>query len=424
MRILITNNALGGRAGTELYVRDVARRLQELGHEPVCFSLELGEVAAELRAAGIAVTDDLTAVAEPEVIHGHHAVETTLAGMRFPRAPILSFCHGAKVWQEAPCRLPSVVAHVAVSEACRQRLVEEENIPPEQVRLLLNFVDTRRFQVRAALPDAPRRALIFCNEVTEGPSLDIVRRVCENAGISLDAVGRGMGNVSAVPERLLGEYDLVFAKGRAALESMAVGCAVIQLDNCRAGHLVTSERFEGLRRHNFAHGSMTHAISAEHVKSQIEQYDAADAARVCLRVRTEASLDSFMPRLVEVYQQATATSVPEFDPVSSAGDFLRLNLILAKQVAERWSRSGEAPLSMLRRKLDLGQARERLEAEVCQQDGFIARTVEERRQMRQRWIEVREELRLAKERIRRLKQERTLHDPWWRTLLRRAPRHS
>ena len=46
--VLLTNNALAGRGGSETYIRDVALALLERGHRPVAFSLQLGEVAAEL----------------------------------------------------------------------------------------------------------------------------------------------------------------------------------------------------------------------------------------------------------------------------------------------------------------------------------------------------------------------------------------
>ena len=40
------------------------------------------------------------------------------------------------------------------------------------------------------------------------------------------------------PEAILGDYDLVFAKARAAMEAMATGCAVILCDRVGAGPLV------------------------------------------------------------------------------------------------------------------------------------------------------------------------------------------
>jgi hypothetical protein len=38
LRVLITNNTLAGRAGTELYVRDTALELLKRGHSPIAYS--------------------------------------------------------------------------------------------------------------------------------------------------------------------------------------------------------------------------------------------------------------------------------------------------------------------------------------------------------------------------------------------------
>src|SRR6185436_18076478 len=95
LRVLITNNTLADRAGTELYVRDLALALLDRGHQPIAFSAYLGTVAAELRSATVPVIDRLDALAEPpDVIHGHHHVEALLALTHFPDTPALFICHG------------------------------------------------------------------------------------------------------------------------------------------------------------------------------------------------------------------------------------------------------------------------------------------------------------------------------------------
>jgi hypothetical protein len=48
MRVLITNNTLASRAGSELYVRDVALGLLNRGHKPIAYSTELGAAPREL----------------------------------------------------------------------------------------------------------------------------------------------------------------------------------------------------------------------------------------------------------------------------------------------------------------------------------------------------------------------------------------
>src|SRR5438045_2366663 len=103
MRVLITNNTLARRAGTELYVRDVALGLLRRGHQPVAYSTTLGEVAEELRAATVPVISDLNQLAaEPDVIHGHHHLDAMIAMLHFPHVPAVYFCHGWEPWEERP----------------------------------------------------------------------------------------------------------------------------------------------------------------------------------------------------------------------------------------------------------------------------------------------------------------------------------
>ena len=64
-RILITNNTLANRAGSELYARDLAVALMKRGHFPVMYSTELGDVAEDLRRATIPVIDDLNKLSVP-----------------------------------------------------------------------------------------------------------------------------------------------------------------------------------------------------------------------------------------------------------------------------------------------------------------------------------------------------------------------
>jgi hypothetical protein len=340
MRILFTNNTLGARGGTELYVRDVALALLDRGHQPMVFTLEPGEVAAELIAAGVPVTDDLRQLpAFPSLIHGHHAIETTLAAAAFPAVPVLSFCHGPEAWQEAPCRLPNVTRWIAVDESCRRRLVEEENIPAKRVQVLLNFVDLARFSQRPPLPAKPGKALIFSNKMTiQHPVVLAISAACASRGIAVETCGLGFGRPAEFPGDVLRRYDLVFAKARCALEALASGCAVVLADHFGAGRLITTANFDEIRPLNFGFESMTMDATSEYLGAEIDRYDPADSAAVTLRIRSRASLMDTVDRLEEIYREASATSLPDFDPIHAAFDFWRFHLFLSKK-----------PLSAMRR---------------------------------------------------------------------------
>ena len=73
------------RTGTEVYVRDLAASLLRRGHLPIVYSPHLGEMAAEIRAGTVPVVDDLAQVGTaPDIIHGHHGLETLAALLGFP----------------------------------------------------------------------------------------------------------------------------------------------------------------------------------------------------------------------------------------------------------------------------------------------------------------------------------------------------
>lgn len=305
LQILITNNALAGRAGSELYVRDVALSLLKRGHEPIAYSTILGEVARELRAANVQVVDNLDELSvAPDLIHGHHHMETMTALLHFPRVPAINYCHSSINWHETPVRFPRVLRYVAVDQACRDRLLVRHGIPEDRIRLLLNFVDLDRFKVRDnPLPAQPRRALVFSNYANSHSHLPAVREACRRAEIELDVLGSGEQNASAQPEKIIRDYDLVFAKARCALEAMAVGAAVILCDAGGVGPLVTLREFNELRPLNFGIRTLREPLHPDVLRREIERYEATDAAAVSKLVRATASQEFVIDELVALYQE-------------------------------------------------------------------------------------------------------------------------
>ena len=305
LRLLFTNNTLGRPAGTELSLHDACLAMKARGHEVAAFSTQLGEIADRLRKAGVIVLDKLKdAPWEPEVIHGQHEWETTLAAMHWPSVPVVSFCRGPYLWQEAPCRAPNVVRYVAVDEACLDRLVKQEGIPNELIEIVLNGIDLQRFHARPALPKQPVKALIFSNYATEDNFIPVVRAACEVQGISLSVIGASSGNTLSNPEHVLGEYDIVFAKGKAALESLSVGCSVIVADTAGLGPLVTIQNFNSLRRLSFGNPCMTDVFSIENVTEAIRHYSAVYGDRVAKLVRETCGLAQTVDHLEKVYLTA------------------------------------------------------------------------------------------------------------------------
>ena len=304
LEVLITNNTLAGYAGSELYARDVALNLKRRGHKPIAYSRVLGRVADDIRAAGIPVVGDLRELsAAPDVIHGQHNLETLAALLHFPGTPGIFCCHGYVPWQEHPPVFPRLLRYVAVDNVCLERL-HENGIPPDRARVIYNFVDLQRFQPRTPLPPRPRRALVFSNYAREDNYLPVLRQACRRAGIELDVAGSEAGCPCYKPETLLPQYDLVFAKARAAIEALAVGCAVITCDASGLGTMVATGNLDQLRPLNFGFRTLNQALELALVSGEIARYDARDAEEVSRRVRACASMEEAVDQLLDLYAEA------------------------------------------------------------------------------------------------------------------------
>ncbi len=307
LTVLITNHSLRERTGTEMYAFELARGLLAAGHRPVLYSPRSGELAEQIRRETVPVVDDLDKLSSPpDIIHGQHADETATALLRFPSTPAIYVCHDWYLSMDAPPRFPRVMRCVAVDSQCRDKLVFEHGIPEERVSVLLHSVDLEKFRPRPPLPAKPRRALILCNQTKENEFLSAAFAACKQAGVSLDVYGLGVGRQCERPEELLAEYDIVFAKGRTALEALAVGASVIVYWWRRIGPVVTLAELERLRRDNFGMRTMGPRSTPEEfgrdIKAALARYDAQDAASASLRVRAEAGSDRLVTEFIELYE--------------------------------------------------------------------------------------------------------------------------
>jgi hypothetical protein len=311
LKILITNLRLEGWTGTELFVRDIARGLLKAGHTPIIYSPRLGNLAAEIRKATVPVVEDLSQLATPpDIIHGQHANETLTALLHFGHAPALYFCHDWYFPEDYPPRFPRILRYVAVDDQCYDKLVYECGVPEERVQVVGQFVDLERFAPRAMLPDRPRRAMVLCNHTKDNEHLKAAREACARRGLILDVYGAGVGNTCPRPEEVLREYDVVFAKGRAALEAAAVGAAVVVYWWRRLGPMVKSCDLDRLRTSGFGIRSMGPQLTPEEfgrgIERALEDYDAADAAEVSRRVRAGAGRDAAIGELLSLYEEVIA----------------------------------------------------------------------------------------------------------------------
>ncbi|MDQ2936825.1 MAG: hypothetical protein M3R67_04890 [Acidobacteriota bacterium] len=114
-----------------------------------------------------------------------------------------------------------------------------------------------------------------------------------------------MGKVCAKPEAVLGDYDIVFAKGRSALEALAVGTAVILCDATGAGSMVTTGNVDRLRPLNFGFRTLCNPVNVDILTREIECYNRRDALAVSQRIRAIAGREHALDELLSIYQEIT-----------------------------------------------------------------------------------------------------------------------
>jgi hypothetical protein len=192
-------------------------------------------------------------------------------------------------------------------------MVFEYGVDPGRLELVYNGVSMDRFERRPPLPSRPARALVFSNAAREFGFVHEVRTACSRVGIQVDVVGAASGASVAATEEVLGGYDLVFAKGRAAIEAMASGCAVILCDDRGLGEMVTSRSAERLRALNFGARTLSRDNDVDAIGAEIERYDPADAAVVTDYIRREAGAQAMSERMIEIYESALAVEPATVD---------------------------------------------------------------------------------------------------------------
>ena len=264
-------------------------------------------------------------------------LETLAALLAFPGVPAIHTCHSWLGWPDEPVDFPRIVRYVAVDHTCRDRLVFEHGIAEDRVHVRLNAVDLGAFSSRGPLPPRPQRALVFSNSAgRQSPFVDAIARVCAAEGIALDLAGSKSGTVLARPQDVLGQYDLVFAKAKAALEAAAVGTSVVLCDAAGVGPMVTTSNLAELRPLNFGIRTLRAAPTVDVVAREVARYDPADAAAVSRQVRESAGHDELVDDLIALYEDVLAERAGAVDdPAAESRAASRYLARLAGPLAER-----------------------------------------------------------------------------------------
>ena len=173
--------------------------------------------------------------------------------------------------------------------------------------------------------------------------------MCAKKGIQLEVIGELMNNAVIKPEEVLKNYDIVFAKGRAALEALATGCAVVVHSGIRfLGPMVKANDLDTLLTLNMGIRAMGNELTPEELGSRAEvelaRYDPIDAAEATAQARARAGQVIAMQTIAELceevvneYEETRAGLDPRLEGPAAAAYLERLQAQRMTLIAQQQS---------------------------------------------------------------------------------------
>ncbi len=369
MRILITNEELDRRAGSDLFVRDLARALQRLGHFVLAYGSDPREQPRLFERDSIAVATDLAGLPfKPDIIHARHHLDAMTAVMGLPGVPAIHHCIGSR-WAVVLPVHPRIYRHVVPSADAAHWVAGHPGVAGDRIAILPNPVDLQRFATVRVAPERPQR-LLFHDDLVQPDSAAVtaVRAAAGELGLAVDVIGRGVGRVVDNPEALLPGYDIVCAAGRSAIEALATGCAVVIVGAGRCAGMVDPESFDRLHAADFSPAADAPAATSECLRQALAGYSAAACGTLAARIRPLADITAYAVRLEAIYREAIAAHAAAAEDLDAeqraAGAYLYDLSFALKEIDPRHKAEKDVPLSAAAMFLDVSARLAAIQADL------------------------------------------------------------
>lgn len=359
MKILMTNHALGERAGSESYLETVSAELRRLGHEVVFFSTRCGVTAERFRAAGFEVVDTADRLPpDVDVIHGQHTDTVASVRTRLPHAPLVFAMHSWVIPVEDPVAELGAAAYLAFNDLTRARLsAHAATSGAEIVRLTQPVTVSYADGIRTQLATDSVRAVAVSRRMIAAP--ERLARACAEAGITFEWVGSPeRPSVDAREE--MRSADIVFAVGRTAVEAMAAGRATFVVDEASLGGWVTPASYAALEADGFT-GHLTDT-GTDGLTELLVGYDAELGAHARRLAVEHHAVQHHAAALVDLYLRVADQSTDLVCPPA-------LQLLAAERYALE-QRAVRAEWSAAERARELQEVRRELSEVTAQRDRF------------------------------------------------------
>lgn len=309
MNILMVNERIAKRTGTEIVARDMSLGLAARGNSIAILTAERGDLADEIEAAGVDVhTDPATVSFTPDIIHFNDLALAERTTKAFADTPAMLQWHRF-VERDFSIDGTRITSVVGVSRRIVEKISNYTGIETDGV--FNNYVDLTRFEPRRApLPDKPRKWLLVGQQKRGYTLLAKLAAVALSRGVILHTAGpRYFSRVDNLPQTCA-KYDLVFASGRCALEAACAGAGVVVTDFNGVGGFLDGSNVSWFYNGNFSFRSFKAPVSARALNQAITDYRPEGAAETTRWLRENADLQVGIGRLLEIYERALHRSEP------------------------------------------------------------------------------------------------------------------
>lgn len=218
MKILVTNNTLGGLGGSETYAYALIKELHTRGDIQVDgFSKNIGLIGKVLMNEGVNIITNITSNDYDLILASHNSTVPYIKNLKGLK---IQTCHGIYPDLEQP--VSGVDRYISISQEVKDHL-QKKHLDSD---IIHNGINCDRFKPKKSINKNIKNVLSLSHSE---PLNQIFKKICDKHDLNLVCLNKYKNPVFSV-EDVINESDIVITLGRGAYESMACGRNVMVLD--------------------------------------------------------------------------------------------------------------------------------------------------------------------------------------------------
>lgn len=251
-------------SGVPTYTYTLYKKLIQKGYDVMVYSGDAGGFYAD-KMNCVHTTDKIPT---PDVIYAQYRDCAILLREVFPLVPMIFSAHGVLPDGEQPPRI-NIQRYITINEDGFDNMVRQY-VPPEKIDIVRDFIDVDTFKPRTTIYDR-LISVLYVSNYKPRITYQVISEACKRMGIKFKAVGAPYGRAKNIVADI-NSADLVVSSGRAILEGMACGRAVLSWENGYGDGYITPEVYWISRTRNFGGRYCFHNFTVDTMIKELEKY--------------------------------------------------------------------------------------------------------------------------------------------------------